>query len=150
MSLDATIAQLSKTRPFDALPRDALQLVAFSAEERKLAAGDVLFEQGEAADAGYFVLSGAISLTARGETKERTHVAHAGTVIGEAALLTELERPASAHAMENARVLRITRSVFQRVLGEFPNEAAKLRTRMAGRAKTLVMELEALRVRSLA
>ncbi len=149
MSLDATIAQLSKTRPFDALPRDALQLVAFSAEERNLAVGDVLFEQGDAADAGYFVLSGAITLTVRGEGKERTHIARAGSVIGEAALLTELKRPASARATVKAKVLRITRSVFQRVLGVFPEEAAKLQARMAGRARTLIKELEALRVRAL-
>ena len=43
MSLDATIVQLARTRPFDEMPRDALQLVAFSAETRKLAAGEELF-----------------------------------------------------------------------------------------------------------
>jgi CRP-like cAMP-binding protein len=140
MSLDRTIAQLSRTRPFDALPRAALQLVAFSAEERKLAAGEMLFEQGDVADAGYFVLSGAITLSARGEGKERTHVARADALIGEAALLTELKRSASARVTENARVLRITRSVFQRVLGEFPIEAAVLRARIAARTKALAKE----------
>jgi len=149
MSLDATIAQLARTRPFDALPRDALQLVAFSAEERKLAAGDVLFEQGDAADCGYFVLSGAITQTIRGEGEPRTHIARAGAVIGEAALLAEITRPATALATQNARVLRITRHVFQRVLGEFPQEASKLRVKMAGRTRALAKELEALRARAL-
>ena len=150
MSLDATIAHLSKTRPFDALPRDALQLVAFSADERKLTAGDILFHQGDAADAGYFVLSGAINLTTRGEGEPRSHVARAGAVIGEAALLAEVIRPATALATQNARVLRITRQVFQRVLGEFPETAGKLRARMAARTRALAKELDALRVRSLA
>jgi CRP-like cAMP-binding protein len=149
MSLDVTIAQLQKTRPFNGLPRDALQLVAFSAEERKVGAGEVLFEQGDTADAGYFVLSGAITLTTLGEGAARTRVVRSGAVIGEAALLTEVTRQATAAVTQNARVLRITRQVFQRVLGEFPDEAAKLRAKLALRTRNLAKELEALRIRAL-
>ena len=77
------------------------------------------------------------------------HIARAGAVIGEAALLAEVTRPATALATQNARVLRITRHVFQRVLGEFPQEAGKLRVKMAGRTRALAKELEALRARAL-
>jgi CRP-like cAMP-binding protein len=149
MSLDVLIAQLQKTPPFDALPRDALQLVAFSAEERKLASGEVLFEQGEAADAGYFILSGSITLSISGQGAPRARVARAGALIGEAALLTSMERAARATATEKTGLLRIPRQVFQRVLAEFPNDAAKLRAKLAQRTRTLVKDLDALRLRAL-
>jgi CRP-like cAMP-binding protein len=148
MSLDATIAQLSRTRPFDELPRDALQLVAFSAETLKLAAGDALFQQGDAADCAYFVLSGVIGQSVAGAN--RAHSARAGALIGESALLTEVARPASARASQAATLLRISRPVFQRVLAEFPSEAAKMRARLARKTRALAMQLDALRERALA
>jgi len=149
MSLDTIIAQLQKTRPFDALPRDALQLIAFSTEERKLAAGEVLFEEGETADAGYFVVAGTITLTTKREGAPRTRTVQPGALIGELALLTEVARPTTATATGKARVLRISRKVFQRVMSEFPNEAAKLRAKLAQRTRSLAKELAALKVRAL-
>ena len=44
MTLEEDIGRLSRTRPFNLLPRDAVQLIAFSAEKRKLAANESLFE----------------------------------------------------------------------------------------------------------
>jgi CRP-like cAMP-binding protein len=148
MSLDATIAQLARTRPFDEMPRDALQLVAFSAETLKLAAGDELFRQGDTADCAYFVLSGVIGQTVEGAN--RGHSARAGALIGESALLAEVARPASARASQAATLLRICRPVFQKVLGEFPSEAAKMRARLAKKTRILTSQLDALRKRALA
>jgi len=148
MSLDATIAQLSRTPPFNEMPRDALQLVAFSAETIKLAAGDALFQQGDAAECAYFVLSGVIAQTVAGA--DRTHSARAGALIGESALVTEVARPASARASQSATLLRISRPVFHRVLEEFPSEAEKMRARLARKTRALARQLDALRERALA
>jgi len=49
-----------------------------------------------------------------------------------------------------SQVKRITRPVFQRVLGEFPSEAAKMRARLATKTRTLARQLEVLRERALA
>jgi CRP-like cAMP-binding protein len=149
MSLESTIAQLGRTRPFDSLPREALQLVAFSASEKKLKAGEILFEQGDRADEAYFLLSGMILLTARGDAAERTHLVRSGALIGEAAMLAEIIRPATARATQEARLLTVTRLVFHRVLGEFPKVADQIREQTAKRTKMFVGELEALRLRAL-
>jgi CRP-like cAMP-binding protein len=149
MALADDIERLSRTRPFNLLPREAVQLIAFSAEKRMLAANESLFEEGELGDSGYFVLSGSIVLTARGHSGDRTLVAGLGTLIGENAMIAEVHRPSGARARESSIVLRIPRQVFHRVLGEFPKEAARIRANLAARTRKISGELEQLRVRAL-
>ena len=50
MGLDADVRLLSGVRPFDALPREAVQLIAFSGARLRLHAGDRLFGAGDPAD----------------------------------------------------------------------------------------------------
>ena len=148
MSLEQDIGRLSRTRPFDLLPRDALKLIAFSAQRRTFPAGRPIFDQGEDADCAYFVLSGAVALTAygKGEAKER-HVG-AGALIGEMALFAALARPASARAEEETVTLRIPRELMMRVLTEYPREAAGIRANLAKRTRQLTAELDAVRQRA--
>jgi CRP-like cAMP-binding protein len=146
MTLEENIHRLSRTAPFDLLPRDALQLIAFASEKRVLAAGEKLFEEGEAADAGFLVSSGAILLTAGGEGRERRRVAGQGALIGEKAMIAEVLRPTSARAMESSTVLRIPRTIFHRVLTEFPKDAARIRAHLAARTREMSRQLERLRV----
>ncbi len=70
MTLDADVAQLARTRPFSLLPREAVQLIAFSSVKRRLKAGEILFHAGEEGEAGYFVHSGAILLIGKGGRPE--------------------------------------------------------------------------------
>ena len=149
MALADDIERLSHTRPFNLLPREAIQLVAFSAEKRVLAADESLFGEGESGDCGYFVLSGPILLTARAHAGARARVAHAGALIGENAMIAETLRPSSARAREISTVLRIPRRVFHRVLREFPKEAARIRANLAARLRKISGELEELRVRAI-
>ena len=65
MTLDDDVARLARTRPFNLLPREAVQLIAFSCGKRRLKAGEVLFHAGEAGDEGYFLHSGAVLLSKR-------------------------------------------------------------------------------------
>src|SRR5580692_8002446 len=105
MALADDIERLSRTRPFNLLPREAIQLIAFSAEKRVLTADESLFGEGESGDCGYFVLSGSILLTARGHAGARARVAYEGALIGENAMIAETLRPSSARARENSTVL---------------------------------------------
>lgn len=149
MALADDIERLSRTRPFNLLPREAIQLIAFSAEKRTLAANESLFEEGDLGDSGYFVLSGSIVLTARRHSGERRRVAGEGALIGENAMIAEVHRPSGARARENSLVLRIPRQVFHRVLGEFPKEATRIRANLAARTRKISGELEELRLRTM-
>jgi CRP-like cAMP-binding protein len=145
MTLEDDIGRLSRTPPFDRLPRDALQLIAFAAEKRMLAAEERLFEEGDAADSGFLVYSGAILLSAGGAGRERTRLAGPGALIGEQAMIAEVSRPSSARAVKNSVVLRIPRATFHRVLAEFPRDAAVIRASLAARTRKMMNQLERLR-----
>jgi CRP-like cAMP-binding protein len=150
MALDQDINRLARTRPFSLLPRDALKLVAFSAERRVLAVGETLFEQDDVADCGYFVLSGQIVLTVKSNSDgaSQDRVIGPDCVIGELALLGPSTRGASARVASATTVLKIRRDVIARVLAEYPGEAAKLHALVAERVRTAATDLDQLRRRS--
>ena len=148
MTLDDDVGRLARTRPFSLLPREAVQLIAFASEKRRLKAGDTLFLAGETADFGYFVHSGAIALLADGGEPRGEHRVGAGVLIGESALYTETARRVGARAAEDAVVMRIPRETFRRVLAEFPAGAERIRAELAHRTHLLVDGLEAARARS--
>jgi CRP-like cAMP-binding protein len=149
VTLDDDVARLGRTRPFDLLPREALQLIAFSCEKRRLRAGEALFFPGEAADSGYFVHSGIITLLEDGGEPKGERRIGPGALIGETALYAATARHVSARAAEEAVVMRIPRETFRRVLKEFPAGAEKIRAALASRTRVLVDGLEATRIQSL-
>jgi CRP-like cAMP-binding protein len=149
MTLEQDIGLLARTRPFDLFPRDALKIIAFSSERKRIAAGEALFNQGDEADCGYFILSGAIALNMYGKGETKEYIAGPGALIGEVALIASTTRPSSAHARDDTVALRISRDVLTRVLAEFPREAAHIRASFAQRTREMVADLADLRRRAL-
>src|SRR5262249_21611472 len=120
------------------LGRDSLRMLAIGSEQRSVYDGDMLFAQGEDADAGFVVARGAFRIDdgAGAET-----VAGPGALIGELALLRAMQRPANATALENSIVIRIARSLFQRVLESDPTAARRLRDEFATRTSQLASDI---------
>jgi CRP-like cAMP-binding protein len=143
VSLEADVRRLAGVRPFAALPREALQLLAFSCARRKLGPGERLFSAGDSAQGAFFVLDGEIALSADGVERR----AAVGALIGESALFTATIRPADAVASRESALLDIPRETFRRVLSEFPEGAATIQRAAIARARGLVAELEAVRRR---
>lgn len=141
MALDDDIRRLARVPLFAELDQDALRLIAFSAEARILRAGDVIFRPGEPSDAGYFVMSGSIALDA-GEAEHGKRTIGQDALLGEAALIVDSKRSATATAREPTTVLKISRQLFHRVLHESPASAARLRNMMAARLIAFAHELE--------
>jgi CRP-like cAMP-binding protein len=148
VTLDDDVGRLARTRPFNLLPREAVQLIAFSCEKRRLSAGDSLVLAGETADSGYFVHSGAIALAGDGAGAKGERRVGAGALIGESALYVQTARWVAARAAEDTVVLRIPRETFRRVLAEFPAGAARIRVALAARTHLLIDGLEATRMKS--
>ena len=144
MSLETDVRRMAHTQPFSLLPREALQLLAFSCTRTTLKSGQRLFVEGEAADAAYFVLSGAITLVAH-DVERRVE---AEGLIGETALIADVLRRSSARAAEDVVALRIPRDVFRRVLSEFPQAAAQIRAQALARSRKLLDQLEVVRARA--
>jgi CRP-like cAMP-binding protein len=150
MALDDDIAILSQAPLFNLLERDALRLVAFASESRTLREGDVLFRKGDRSDGGYVVSRGAIALDASDDGAPAAFVAGPGSLIGQAALFTRIERPATATAREASTVIRVTPSLMRRVLEEFPTAAAAMQDAMAEELARLSQGLERVRQKLIA
>src|SRR5580700_7332845 len=144
MSIEDDIAFLERVPTLGLLGRDALRILAIGAESRYLHDGNVLFSQGEAADAGYVVQEGLLSLgPMRGEAEPLT--VGPGTLLGELALLTETTRPVTATAVEPSTVIRIPRSLFLKMLEGFPDAARRLRDHIATRTNQAAKDMISVR-----
>ncbi len=149
MTLDTDVGRLAQTRPFSLMPREAVQLVAFSCAKQRLSAGEMLFNAGDAGDAGYFIQAGAVLLQDPSAPPEGARRVASGALIGESALYAPVVRRVEARAVEDTVLTRIPRETFRRVLAEFPEAAAKVRAALAQRMVRLVDGLDEARVRSI-
>jgi CRP-like cAMP-binding protein len=144
MTIEDDIAFLERIPIFRRLGSGALRIVAIGAESYSVQAGQVLFTVGEAADGGYVVQRGSFSLsTERGNEAEI--IAGPGTLLGETSLIAETKRPATARAREDSIVLRISRSMFLRMLEGYPDAAQRLRDLLASRTDQWAREIENVR-----
>lgn len=144
MSTADTVALLGQLPFFAKLEPGALKLIAFAAETRNLRAGDILFRQGDVADCGYLLVTGAITLTGD-NVGESAPLVREGDFLGETALIVTTKRPVTAIARQTCAVLRISRALFLRVLEEYPASAERLRRDILAHINALGGDLEVLR-----
>ncbi|MGY3486148.1 CRP-like cAMP-binding protein [Bradyrhizobium sp. USDA 4011] len=115
----------------------SLRMLAIGSEQRDFNAGEVLFKTGDTADAGYVVQRG----TFRVEEGGAEIIAGPGALIGELALIVAMKRPSTAIALERGSVIRVARSLFQRVLESDPAAARRLRDELALRTSQLASDI---------
>ena len=138
MSIDDDVALLERVPTLKLLGRDSLRMLAIGSEQRSIYSGEYLFRQGEEADSGFVVARGAFRVD-DGAGAQTT--AGPGALIGELALVVAMQRPATATAMENSSVIRIARSLFQRVLESDPAAARRLRDEFANRTSQIASDI---------
>lgn len=143
MGLEQDIDLLSRVAMFQDFELEQLRLIAFGTERQLMSKGTVLYEQGAESDGGYVVASGQIDIVLRQGTREITldSCTEAG-LIGELALITESRRAAAAIARVDSEVLFVPRSLFHRLLREYPQMAAMLHSRIAHSVRGLVEQME--------
>jgi CRP-like cAMP-binding protein len=138
MSIEDDVALLERVPTLRLLGTAALRMLAIGSEQRNVARGDLLFNEGDDADAGFIVQRGAFRI-ASGSGAEV--VAGPGTLIGELALVVAMQRPSTATALEHCSVIRVARSLFQRVLESDPAAARRLRDEFAGRTSQIASDI---------
>ena len=131
MSIEDDIALFSRVPTLNVLGMAALNVLAIGAEHKNLEFGDELFKIGDEGDSGYVVKRGSFRVAAVERVNET--VVGPGSLIGELALMVAMPRPATAMALESSTVIRLSRSLFQRVLESHPEAAWRLRDEMAAR-----------------
>src|SRR5580698_10092912 len=123
MSIADDVALLERVPTLRLLGANSLRMLAIGSEARQFAQGDLLFNAGDDADAGAEVIAGP------------------GALIGELALVVAMRRPSTATALEHSSVIRIARSLFQRVLESDPAAARRLRDEFASRTSQIASDI---------
>ena len=95
----------------------------------------------ELAEGGYVVQEGALVLEPNSPLEGKKVTAGPGTLIGELALLTDTVCGATAIAKGPTVVVRISRSLFRKMLEGYPAAAQKMRDMVAERVDGYAREL---------
>jgi CRP-like cAMP-binding protein len=143
MTIEDDIAFLERIPILRRLGPPALRILAIGAEGYRLEAGQVLFSAGDPADCAYAIQEGSFAL--KPERGEGEIIAGPGTLLSESALLAETTRPATATAREPSAVLRISRTMFRKMLEGYPEAAHRLREVIAARADQWARDMENVR-----
>ena len=140
MSIEDDVALLERVPTLRVLGTQALRVLAIGCEQRDFGRDQIMFSAGEPADSGFVVQRGAFRITGD-HGKQHEMIARPGTLIGELALIMAMPRPSTVTAIEFSTAIRISRSLFQRVLDSDPAAAVRLRDEFAMRASQLSSDI---------
>ncbi len=145
MTLEDDIAFFARVPTLAAMGPQALRVLAIGAETRSLPSGAVLFYAGEVADGAYIVQHGSLLLEPGTFSEGRKYTVGPGALVGELSLITDVVSPSTAIAKEPTIVIRLSRSLFRKMLEGYPAAAEALRDIMAARLAEWNKDLAAVR-----
>jgi CRP-like cAMP-binding protein len=143
MALEDDIRILSGVGIFQEFTQEQLRLLAFGTEHLRLPAGRELYREGSPSDCAFVIIAGTVALF-RDRDGQRTMLSSLGpkAILGEFALISGSRRLTSALAETDVELLRLNRSLFRRILEEYPEVAAALHRRISERLADMVSEIE--------
>lgn len=142
MALDDDIRILSRVGLFEGFSQEQLRLLAFGTETMRLSAGRELYREGAPADSAFVVARGVVGLYhSRGNERVRVSLVQEGAILGELALIAESRRMTSAMAETDIEVIRINRTLFRRILQEYPELAAQLHQRISDELQAMLAQI---------
>ena len=127
MALGREMERLRRLPVFACLDGEALRLLAFSAEARRLPAGHLLFRRGEPADAAVLLDQGTLALDTDRDESLSVRWARVGTLLNETALFAPTVQVATATAHEDSVVVTVPHALMRRILEAYPANAIPLR-----------------------
>lgn len=142
MVLKDEVQRLRLVPLFGNVAAPKLKLLAFTSRRLSFREGHTLFEQGDPGDAAYVVLSGTADILVGSDSGE-IKVATVGpnSIIGEIAILCDVNRTATVRASSALEVLRIDKDHFLGLLAEFPEMAIEIIRVIADRLGQTTTEL---------
>jgi CRP-like cAMP-binding protein len=142
MDLSAEVTLLSQVPMFREVEPSRLKLLAFGSQRLRFDDGELLFRQGQDADAAYLVVEGDVDVLVSGPDDEML-VARMGPgcVIGEMGVLCDTRRTATVRARGDLVALRIPGEIFRDMLHEFPGMALAVMRDLASRLERTTSQL---------
>jgi CRP/FNR family transcriptional regulator, cyclic AMP receptor protein len=105
-----------------ALPEESIQKVLALGKPRRVAKGEMLFQQGDAGDSAYLILSGAVKISIVSAAGREIVFAYlsVGDLVGDISVLDERPRTASATASEAVNAIAIRGADLHREMADNP------------------------------
>lgn len=133
------VLELRASPLFTGLRAEDLIPIAAVAETASFRADESLFEQGDQGDRLYLVTHGAIEVSRDGQVLAQLGE---GDCVGEMALLDDTTRSATVVAVQDTRVLTVTREDFHDLLDLYPGIARQIAAVMVERLRAAVDALD--------
>ncbi len=132
MSINEEVELLQQIPLFAKIEPSKLKLLAFTSERQKFRAEEELFHQGDIGDAAYIIIGGEADVILTTDSGD-IHVAtfKRNDIVGEIAILCDVPRTATVRAKEELEVLKISKDLFFRMVGEFPQMAVEIMRELA-------------------
>jgi CRP-like cAMP-binding protein len=137
VQLDAYVDLLRHVPLFRELDVEYIKVLAFSAERLLYRDGDEIVRAGEPGDAAYVVVSG----KAERVDGDSRRVIEPGAMVGETAMLVEVDYAATVTAVEETVVLELSRTMLHRAMRTFPEISDVISTRIEARLLELAEDL---------
>lgn len=144
------VSLLAEVPLFQLLDADERAALAQMMEQASIAAGDVIFREGEPGDRMYVVCSGAVELTTTDKLGQKLVLTTAarGDLFGELSLLDQGARNARATVLEAAELLVLDRATLMDFIRRKPDAALDMMAVMGGRMRTTTNRLRQLATRN--
>jgi CRP-like cAMP-binding protein len=142
MSLEQEVELIRQFPIFSKIQPAMQKLLCFSAERLTYAAGQVMFNAGDAADAAYIIIEGSVEISV--PTPSGPIVVNTlgkNEILGEIAIFGEVPRTATAKAIEKLETLKISKELFIKVIRENPDAAIELIRILASRLANTTSQL---------
>jgi len=118
---------LHLSRLFPGLDSEGLEAVRSGLEWQALGGGEVLFREGDFADAAYLVIRGRLCAVTGEEDDERfLNEVAAGETVGEMSLLSDATRSATVYAIRDSQLARLSRSAFDALTERHPQALRRI------------------------
>ena len=131
---DAYLEHLAQVPMFSVCSKKELTLISKRSQEREVAPGTTLTEEGKPGDELFIIIEGECRVTRKGEFVTELGP---GAFFGELALLDKPVRDATITALTPMRLLVVRRREFEVLLIEVPSIARKLLRGLAQRLHAL-------------
>ena len=148
MSLNEEVELLRNIPLFGKIEPSKLKLLAFASERVVFGAGEELFHQGDHADTAYIIIGGGADVLVDGPGGELA-VARLGKndIVGEIGILCDVPRTATVRAVDQVTTLAISKDLFFKMMGEYPQMAIEIMRELAHRLENTTAQLREARSR---
>lgn len=112
----------------------------FALEWIQVPAGAVIYNQGDNAEALYFVLNGRVRAIERNTSNNTPPVVEEfgqGTSVGEIEVLTSTKYIQTLHAIRESELVRFPRSLFETLTSQYPLSSIELTRKLASRIRAM-------------